>query len=386
MLSLACTLVMALVPSLQYDSPSRAAARLRAPPLVSRAPRLRVAEIKERLAAAGVSTAGIVEKEELVRLLDGLEEPIGGEGAAEEPTGSDGSAVFDLDIAYMQGGAYATFDEGSSSLRLLIDTGAAVSLITAAAGTVTLRSRRNPSLALPVTVAPPQYALPPGVDGILGVDSLRRFAAVELDWASSRLLLHTSSATVVEGSNAEARLPFRFRRVAGGELPFVRCSFGPHGGGGLEGGGARDGADIDGLVDTGSPVTMVTAELAALGSMVGSSDHDDDILASGVDGQPTRMRAMRCKRVVLGEGTLREGTLGEGTLGAAVTHADAVCYAGTCSMMAKVGWEGTPAALLGLDVLRSGVRAGQPPPAAAGGPRSGRLLVDFANGQLRIAQ
>ena len=37
-----------------------------------RPPRLRVADIKRQLEAAGVSTAGIVEKEELVRLLEAL--------------------------------------------------------------------------------------------------------------------------------------------------------------------------------------------------------------------------------------------------------------------------------------------------------------------------
>ena len=49
-----------------------------------------------------------------------------------------------------------------------------------------------------------------------------------------------------------------------------------------------------------------------------------------------------------------------------------------------VGWEGTAAALLGLDVLRSGVQAGKPAAAAAGGPRVGRMVLDFARGRLLI--
>ena len=55
-------------------------------------------------------------------------------------------------------------------------------------------------------------------------------------------------------------------------------------------------------------------------------------------------------------------------------------------MMTMVGWAGTPAALLGLDVLRGGVRAGQPPAAAAGGPRQGRLVFDFNRQQVLVCE
>ena len=69
-----------------------------------------------------------------------------------------------------------------------------------------------------------------------------------------------------------------------------------------------------------------------------------------------------------------------------VAHLDTLVYAGTCPMMAMVGWQGTEAALLGLDLLRGGVRGGQPPAAAAGGPKTGKLVLDFAGGELLIVE
>ena len=67
-----------------------------------------------------------------------------------------------------------------------------------------------------------------------------------------------------------------------------------------------------------------------------------------------------------------------------LAHAEAVVYAGTCPMMAMAGWAGKEAALLGLDSLRSGVRAGQPRAAASGGAAAGRLVLDFERGQLFV--
>ena len=51
--------------------------------------------------------------------------------------------------------------------------------------------------------------------------------------------------------------------------------------------------DLNRAMNTGSPVTMVTPELAEKSRMVPSSDPNDDIMTSGVDGLPTRMRASR---------------------------------------------------------------------------------------------
>ena len=64
------------------------------------------------------------------------------------------------------------------------------------------------------------------------------------------------------------------RAVGSGVLPFVRANF--------------DGCEVDGLVDTGSPVTMVTPELGGAARMQPSPNANDDIITTGVDGQPTR--------------------------------------------------------------------------------------------------
>jgi predicted aspartyl protease len=333
-------------------------ARLSSQPVLSGA-RVRIADLKQRLAAAGVSTAGIVEKEELVRLCAALD-------VSERSQSGKREEVITLDIIYNQGGAYATFDApNGAALRLLVDTGAAVSLIATAAGTAMLRTRRYPTVSLPCPMAPPQTIFPPGVDGILGLDILRRFGALELDWEQSEMRLYARASSMAHQGNAIA-LPFRFKRVAAGELPFILADFG----GGPSG-------RLDALVDTGSPVTMVTPELAANARMQGTADPNDDVISTGIDGQPTRMRAMLCERLELGD-ALRADS--------GVSHDAATVYSGNCSMMAKVGWTGTPAALLGLDVLRSGVRGGQQPfaPATVGPNKRGRLVVDFDNTRLLI--
>ena len=77
------------------------------------ATRRKASELKRVLEAAGISTAGIVEKEELERLVDSLE--------VEVP--------FSLPLVYQMDAAYADFD----GQRLLVDTGSAVSVVAAAA-------------------------------------------------------------------------------------------------------------------------------------------------------------------------------------------------------------------------------------------------------------
>lgn len=344
-------------------------------------PRQKASDLKRILEAAGVSTAGIVEKEELVRLVSELNLETGEAPAAATADGS----IMSVPLVYMMDGAYAEVDQG---MRLLIDTGSAISIVSSAAGArlgfapgeagKTLRSQRDSALELPnFRVASPQQMLPDGVDGILGIDCLRAFAAAELDWAAAQLKLHRepwespqgrlgSSGAVELGAGACVDMPLTIRRVAGGELPFVTTAFGSK----TDESGR---CQVEGLVDTGSPVTMVTPELAVLARMVESAVRDDDVLTTGVDGQPTRMRASRCEVVALGDPN-----------GQRVAHLDARVYAGTCPMMAAVGWEGTPAALLGLDVLRGGVQAGMPKAAPAGGPAAGRLVLDVSRGRLLI--
>ena len=108
--------------------------------------------------------------------------------------------------------------------------------------------------------------------------------------------------------------------------------------------------------------------------MAGSQSGDDDIMTTGVDGLPTRMRASTCDILAMGSpsGARR------------VAHVDTTVFAGVCPMMAAVGWQGTPAALLGLDVLRGGVQGGNPKCAAAGGPATGRLVLDMKRQEMVV--
>lgn len=321
--------------------------------------RLKVRDLKQRLEAAGVSTAGIVEKEELERLLEELD------GEALVDATSD---VTTLTLEYMMGCAYAVLD----GMRLLVDTGSAVSIVSSTADALmftssgstkkTLRSRQDPSIELHgFSVASPMQQLPPQVDGILGFDCLRTYEAAEFDWMASKLRLYRKRPSYDnedDDSNLSYITPFYVRRVSAGELPFASVEF-----------GARR---VEGLIDTGTPVTMVTPELANACQMTGTPSTGDDIITTGVDGQPTRMRASICGVIKLGES------------GERITHLDSVVYAGTCPMMTMAGWKGTEAALLGLDLLRSGVRSGQPKAAASGGPKVGRLLLDFTGQSLVV--
>jgi hypothetical protein len=119
---------------------------------------------------------------------------------------------------------------------------------------------------------------------------------------------------------------------------------------------------------------MVTPQLQQAAAMVPSTDVNDDILTIGVDGSPTRMRASKCEVISLGSS------------GNTCAHLQTTVFAGTCPMMRLVGWEGTSAALLGLDVLRLGARGGQPLPAASGGPKVGRLILDFERSELLLGE
>ena len=108
---------------------------------------------------------------------------------------------------------------------------------------------------------------------------------------------------------------------------------------------------------------------------IGTGNPNDDVMTTGVDGQPTRMQASRCEVIALGAPT-----------GTRIAHVDTVVYTGVCPMMSMVDWQGTPAALLGLDVLRGGVQGGMPKAAAAGGPATGRLVLDLKQSELLVIE
>ena len=75
-----------------------------------------------------------------------------------------------------------------------------------------------------------------------------------------------------------------------------------------------NGVPIPALLDTGSPVTMVTPELAAAAGNVDTTslDASKDVITTGVDGQPTRMRASVCAKLDLGGGGVGGGDAAAG--------------------------------------------------------------------------
>jgi len=349
--------------------------RARPPKMMSpnaRPRRMKTSELKRLLEAAGVSTAGVVEKEELERLFRAIEkEDVAKSNSVLDKPKKERKGVMTVALEYMMGCAYAVVDD----FRLLVDTGSSASILSSAAGVslglgptspkTTLRSRKDPDIELPgFAVASPLQQLPPRVDGILGFDCLRSFQAAEFDWSMSVLRLHRQPQgwEATFSSFPFASIPISVRRVSGGELPFVLVAFGSR--------------SVEGLIDTGSPVTMVTPELADRCQMTETQNRNDDIISTGVDGQPTRMVASKCAMITLGN----EGQ----SKGDRVVHLDGIVYAGTCPMMTMVGWQGKEAALLGLDLLRSGVQAGEPSPTASGGPRAGRLVLDFVGQRLLV--
>ena len=178
---------------------------------------LRVTDLKFRLSAAGVDTAGMFEKEDLVTAL-----------LAVQPSAPP--PFFEAALREEDGGLYTSVKNGQDeTLRLLVDTGAARSVLSSRHhGNVVAAELDCPSLGLTgldCAVAD----LPSDVDGIIGFDAMRGFAATELDLSSGRLRLHNRaySATHDEGgrgvsgregmSRAElTRTPRGLRRVRTG--------------------------------------------------------------------------------------------------------------------------------------------------------------------------
>ncbi|KAL3934007.1 MAG: hypothetical protein SGPRY_000029 [Prymnesium sp.] len=260
-------------------------------------PKRSVREIKQLLSAGGVDYSGVLEKEELLRLLNAM------------PPQLASPPAISLPIVFMQGGAYVVVDSPWGELRLLLDSGASSSILSSPASQkilspssgvgegensplpgsrVELHSVSQPSLCLSLRVASPSQMLPPGVDGIVGIETLRAFAAAEINWDTSTLWLHYCQRDRREAANP-VLLPFRMRPVAAGSLPFVRASF--------------NGCEVEGLVDTGSPVTMATPELGDAARMQPCGEAGEDVITTGVDGRPVRMRAALVSYVQMGGST-----------------------------------------------------------------------------------
>ena len=213
--------------------------------------------------------------------------------------------VVSFPMIYMRGCAYAELDVGEFSvLRLLIDSSAIKTVITVAASLragvppytphATLRSRSQPSFVLQASVVSPVQGLPEGVDGLLGMDLMLRYAAAELDWASKMLRLHLSKWD--RGAQDVVSMPMRMVETLTSKLPFVRVTFADDLGWSYT---------TWGLVDTGLQVTEVTPALASLARLVPSLNAEDVLVTAVLDAQPARMRASRYASLLLGSGSGR---------------------------------------------------------------------------------
>lgn len=220
---------------------------------------LRVNELKSRLSVAGVSTAGMFEKEELVAALLAVQP------AAPPP-------FYEAALKEEDGGLYTSITNGQGeALRLMVDTGAARSVLSSRqhgnAATVELDCPSLGLVGLDCAVAD----LPSDLDGILGFDALRSFAATELDLSSRRLRLHTRSYTRPYSASDDGddgqregtgRVEMQVQKVGENDLPCISLAL--QGRGGLMGGGGGRRCVVQALVGTGTPITMVTPELAGM--------------------------------------------------------------------------------------------------------------------------
>ena len=312
---------------------------------------MRIKQIKQELTAAGISTSGIFEKEELVQLLIQHRATAAaaapGDAAAKSPTPTP-TVVVDTDLPLIGVGGLMYIDavSGSRTLRLLVDTGASTSVLGAAeVAALGLVAGPDGKAAVPLefggarvtaSCIVQQGFLPPGVAGILGLDVMLQWASLELDLTAGIARLRTTAP-----EPPDTTVPMPFRPVSLGLLPFVGLE--------LRGKGADSDEGLpavcrcEGLVDTGSPVTIVTPSASAAAGAV-RGDVLQDMTATGVDGTPTKMEAMVCEELVVGEGP------------GGWTQIRAPIQSGKPGMMSLVGMGEQQVALLGLDVLCAGAR------------------------------
>jgi len=259
------------------------------------------------------------------------------------------SKFTDLPFQLIQGGAYVDFRYDDSTLnraiRLLVDTGAASTIVRASEksqglANLQIRSLANPSIVAQAKVASDAIQFPPGVGGILGLDFFQAFSVAEFDYQACKCRFHEDASTLL--STKYVSRPFETRSVGLGTLLFTNMKFGN--------------CTTRSLIDSGSPVTIVTPETSNKAFMTRSDASEHDITSTGVDGTSNTLKAVRCNKLHAGPFEVR----------------DALLYSGTIPMAAAAGLTGQPFALLGLDVLA--------------GNSSRSFAIDFANKMIHLGK
>jgi|TARA_B100000524_G_scaffold73297_1_gene33672 hypothetical protein len=320
-------------------------------------------------------------------------------------------STFQLPMVYEYSRALILVDASPSELpQLMLSSGAPESFISSGyneqlngidspQNSFSLRSKETPGLAFQLNVASKADATPIGVDGVIGADNLRRYAALELDWGggmSSAGVWSTSTARFhqkpwEEPPNGRERweIPFLMAETQRSGLPVMSVSIGL----GNVAGDCPGGCVVRALVDTGSPVTVITPQLAKRAGLEPSVMGADKTLMMGWRAVKTKVLAYRCPVVVLGASSgAQDNAMVQkkdySSVDAArcfLKHTDLDVYVGLTPAMKALGFEGRSAMVLGLDLLRPIGTVNTMPP-AAGGPKTGKLVLDYYHNRLVLVK
>eukprot|EP00667_Euglena_gracilis_P013268 EG_transcript_13677 len=292
---------------------------------------MRAKAIRAELVAAGVDVADVFEKEELVRrLVAHRRNP-----QPRSPAGRPASTELPMEL--FSGTWHITAPVRGVDCLFLVDTGASQTLISAELAPAMGLAGSSGPLKVPLTLgavtevvtARLSTNLPPHCGGILGVNVLQRFAAVHFDFDRRVLRLDPVRQPLREGPPEWAGA-ITLQEVSLGLLPFIEL--------GLSTADQAAACTCPALLDTGTPITIVTPATAAAARMR-RGDPREDVTSVGVDGQPAPLQRVVCARVSLGDGD------------SASVRSNVRLSSGTPGMLRLVGMEGREVALLGMDLL-----------------------------------
>jgi hypothetical protein len=203
----------------------------------------------------------------------------------------------------------------------LVDTGASISIIKGEPLGV------NSMMAVKKLRAGENSAmLPPGVDGILGWNWLSQYERVAFHLSSSEPKLYIDENAPFCSDDPKYSAKFTVTNIGAGELPCVSFT-------------AYGVASTDsplGILDTASPVTIVSPTLCDSAALFDPETDVEPLLTYGADGTTTKLIPKLAHGIFLG-GTIQ--------------RTRCTVYRGDLPMLRAVGLGDRAAALVGLDLL-----------------------------------
>jgi len=137
-----------------------------------------------------------------------------------------------------------------------------------------------------------EVSLPPGVDGIVGFDFMMTRESLVFDFNDNKLYI--DEAAPFEASPPKSQVQLKFKTVVGGALlptiPFTAYGVSQ--------------STSEGIVDTGSPLTIVSptfAQEAALFDCDGDLDVQHGLSSIGVDGLSVSLDPKKCAGLTCGD-------------------------------------------------------------------------------------